>query len=130
MEEKEEKSILVKCSDCIHLRVDVDNGCFYCNEFSPNGTRLSVTLHLAHSCLKFTGRESIKINNTSSFNCCSICKYFRASTGMCHNLENARLIGNEIILGAFLKGHNQVTDVALNGEDYCCDYFEEDELPF
>lgn len=124
----EVKSNLVKCCDCNHLRVDVDSGCFYCNELSPNGTRLSVTLHLAHSCCEFTRRESIKINNTSS-NCCCNCKYFRASTGMCHNLENARLIGNEIILGAFLKGHNQVTDVALSG-NYCCDYFEEYELPF
>ena len=125
---EEEKSTLVKCSDCNHLRVDVDSGCFYCNELSPNGTRLSVTLYLAHSCLKFDCRESIKIKNTSSKYCCN-CKYFRASTGMCHNLENARLIGNEIILGAFLKGHNQVTDVSLNG-NYSCDYFEESELSF
>lgn len=125
---EEEKSTFVKCSECNHLRVD--DGCFYCNEFSPNGTRLSVTLYCAHTCPKFTGRESIKINNTyTSSNCCCNCKYFRASTGMCHNLENARLIGNEIILGAFLKGHNQVTDVALSG-NYCCDYFEESELPF
>ena len=93
---EEEKSNLVKCSDCNHLRVDVSSGCFYCNELSPNGTRLSVTLHLAHSCLKFNCRESIKIKNTSK--CCCNCKYFRASTGKCHNLENARLIGNEIIL--------------------------------
>lgn len=120
---------MCKCSDCIHLMVDVDDGCFYCNEFSPNGTRLSVIPHLAQSCFKFTDRRRLnKINNTSS-NCCCNCKYFRASTGMCHNLENARLVGNEIILGAFLKGHNQVTDVALSG-NYCCDYFEEDELPF
>ena len=128
MEEKEEKSTLVKCSDCIHLWVDVDDGCFYCNEFSPNGARLSVTLNLAHTCFKFTDRRKLnKTDNTS--NRCSNCKYFRASTGMCHNLENARLIGNEIILGAFLKGHNQVMDVALS-ENYSCDYFEEDELPF
>ena len=124
----EEKSTLAKCCDCNHLRVDVDSGCFYCNEFSPNGARLSVIPHLAQSCFKFTSRESIKINNTSS-KCCCNCKYFRANTGMCHNLENARLIGNEIVLGAFLKGHNQVTDVTLKG-DYCCDYFEEYELPF
>ena len=122
---KEEKSTLVKCSECIHLRIN--DGCFYCNEFSPNGTRLSVIPYLAHSCSKFTGRKLNKINNTS--NCCGICKYFRASTGMCHNLKNARLVGNEIILGAFLKGHNQVTDVSLNG-NYSCDYFEESELPF
>ena len=122
---EEEKSTFVKCSECNHLRID--DGCFYCNEFSPNGARLSVTFYCAHSCPKFTGRKLNKINNTSS--CCSICKYFRASTGMCHNLENARLVGNEIILGAFLKGYNQVTDVALSG-NYCCDYFEEDELPF
>lgn len=126
MEEKEEKSNLVKCSECNHLRID--DGCFYCNEFSPNGTRLSVTFYCAHTCPKFTGRELIKINNTSS-KCCCNCKYFRANTGMCHNLENARLIGNEIILGAFLKGCDQVTDVALSG-NYCCDYFEKDELPF
>lgn len=124
---EEEKSNLVKCSNCNHLRVD-RFGCFYCDEFSPNGTRLSVTLYLAHTCPKFTGRESIKIKNTSS-KCCCNCKYFRASTGKCHNLENARLIGNEIILGAFLKGHNQVTDVSLDG-NYSCDYFEEYELPF
>lgn len=125
---EEEKSILVKCRDCNHLMVDVDSGCFYCNKLSPDGsTRLSVPLHLAHSCCKFTSRESIKIKNTS--NRCCICKYFRANTGMCHNLENARLIGNEIVLGAFLKGHNQVTDVTLKG-NYCCDYFEEYELPF
>lgn len=123
---EEEKSILVKCSDCIHLRVD--DGCFYCNAFSPNGTRLSVTLHLAHICPKFTGKRRLdKINNTS--NCCRNCRYFRTNTGMCHNLENARLIGNEIVLGAFLEGHNQVMDVSLTG-NYCCDYFEEDELPF
>lgn len=122
----EEKSTLVKCIDCIHL--SIDDGCFYCNELSPDGTRLSVTLHLAHSCLKFTDKRRLnKINNTS--NCCCNCKYFRASTRMCHNLENARLIGNEIILGAFLKGYNQDRDVALSG-NYCCDYFEESELPF
>jgi hypothetical protein len=123
---EEVKSTLVKCIDCVHL--NIDDGCFYCNELSPCGTRLSVTLHHAHSCLKFTDkRKLIKINNTS--NRCCICKYFRPNTGMCHNLENARLIGNEIILGAFLKGPNQVTDVALKG-NYCCDYFEEYELPF
>lgn len=126
---EEDKSTLVKCCDCNHLRVDVDSGCFYCNELSPNGTRLSVTLHLAHSCLKFNCRESVKIKIKNTSNCCCNCKYFRASTGMCHNLENARLIGNEIVLGAFLKGYNQVTDVFLNG-NYSCDYFEESELPF
>lgn len=119
----EEKSTLVKCSDCIHLRIE--DGYFYCNEFYPNGTRLSVSFYLPHSCFKFTGRKSTEINNTS--NCCRNCKYFRASTGMCHNLVNARLIGNEIILGAFLKGHNQFMDVSLS-EIYSCDYFEEREF--
>ena len=122
----EEKSTFVKCSDCIHL--DIDDGCFYCNELTPNGgVRFPVTLNIKHPCSKFISKKLIKINNTS--NCCSICKYFRPSTGMCHNLENARLIGNEIILGAFLNGHDQVTDVTLSGNCYC-DYFEKDELSF